>query len=251
MRKWLVLLLCLTTFVSATDIGTLYRRAGEAYAGKDYDKAIELYREAVSELAARGEKSFDLLYNLGCASFRKGDLASARLYFEQARRIQPLNPSVNRNLTVLKSRLSDRVKTPPVGAVEKAYRHLYQSVPYTVLTGLLLIFWVLVFLFVGLLVSGRFSRKPLYYGLGISLVFLLMTFGLVNSRAGELTRREAVVFQPEVEIFSEPATSSSLLFRIHSGTLVEIEGEQSGFVHITLPDGMNGWARKQSFKSVQ
>ncbi len=251
MRKWIALLLCMTTLVSAADIGTLYRRAGEAYAGKDYDKAIELYREAVSELGARGEKSFDLLYNLGCASFRKGDMASARLYFEQARRIQPLNPSVNRNLAVLKSHLLDRVKTPPVGAVEKAYRHLYQSVPYTVLTGLLLIFWVLVFLFVSLLLSGRFSRKPLYYGLGISLVFLLMMFGLVNSRAGELTRREAVVFQPEVEIFSEPATSSSLLFRIHSGTLVEMEGEQSGFVHITLPDGMNGWARKQSFKSIR
>ena len=251
MRKCIALLLFLTTLVSAADIDTLYRKAGEAYAAKDYDKAINLYQQAASELTVRGEKSFDLMYNLGCASFRKEDLASARLYFEQARRICPLDLSVNRNLTVLKSRLSDKVKILPVGAVEKAYRHLYQSIPYPVLTGFLLFFWVLLFLFAGLLVSGRFYRKPLYYGLGVSLIFLLLIFGLANSRAGELTRREAIVFQPEVEIFSEPTTSSSLLFRIHSGTLVGMEGEQSGFVHITLPDGMNGWARKQSFKAIR
>ena len=250
MRKCLVILLCLTTFASASDIGTLYRKAGEAYASKDYDKAIELYRQAASELSASGEKSFDLMYNLGCASFRKEDLASARLYFEQARRIRPLDPSVNRNLKVLESRLSDKIKIPPVGTVEKAYQHLYQSIPYPVLTGALLAFWFLVFIFLGLLISGRYSRKPFYYGLGVSLVLLLMTFSLANSRAGELTRREAVVFQPEVEVFSEPSTSSSLLFRIHSGALVGMEGEQSGFVHITLPDGMNGWARKQSFKAI-
>ncbi|PJB78970.1 MAG: hypothetical protein CO090_05715 [Acidobacteria bacterium CG_4_9_14_3_um_filter_49_7] len=250
MRKWLVILLCLTTFGSASDIGALYRKAGEAYAAKDYDKAIELYSQAASELSASGEKSFDLMYNLGCASFRKEDLASARLYFEQARRIRPLDPSVNRNLKVLESRLSDKIKVPPVGTVEKAYQHLYQSIPYPVLTGSLLIFWFLVFIFLGLLISGRYSRKPFYYGLGVSLILLLMTFGLANSRAGELARREAVVFQPEVEVFSEPSTSSSLLFRIHSGALVGMEGEQSGFVHIILPDGMNGWARKQSFKAI-
>ncbi len=251
MRKWIALLLFLTTFVSASDVATLYRQAGEAYAGKNYDKAIELYREAASQLAARGEKSFDLMYNLGCANFRNEDLASARLYFEQARRIRPLDLSVNRNLTILKSRLSDKTKIPAEGAVEKAYRHLYQSVPYPVLSGLLLFFWVLVFIFLALMISGRFPRKPLYYGFGSFLVLLLLVFGLANSRAGELTRREAVVFQAEVEIFSEPSTSSSLLFRIHSGTLVGMEGEQSGFVHITLPDGMNGWARKQSFKAIR
>lgn len=250
MKKWIVLLLFLTTLVSAADIDMLYQQAGDAYAAKDYDKAINLYQQAASELTARGERSFDLMYNLGCASFRKEDLASARLYFEQARRVCPLDLSVNRNLIVLKSQLSDKVKIPPVGAVEKAYRHLYQSIPYPVLTGLLLFFWVLFFLFAGLLVSGRFPRKTIYYGLGFSLMFLLMIFSLANSRAGELTRREAIVFQPEVEIFSEPSTSSSLLFRIHSGTLVGMEGEQSGFVHITLPDGMNGWARKQSFKAI-
>ncbi|RLE19264.1 MAG: hypothetical protein DRJ08_01770 [Acidobacteria bacterium] len=251
MKNWIVLLLCLSSFASASDINALYQKGAAAYAAKDYDKAIKLYGDAASELAARGEKSFDLMYNLGCASFRKGDLASARLYFEEARRIQPLNPSVKRNLAILRSRLSDKIKIPPAGAVENAYRHVYQSIPYPVLEGVLLFFWLLVFIFTGLLISGRFSRKPLYYGLGVSLIFLLMVFGLANSRAGELTRREAIVFQPEVEVFSEPSTSSSLLFRIHSGTLVGLEGEQSGFVHIILPDGMNGWARKQSFKAIR
>ncbi|NOZ13441.1 MAG: tetratricopeptide repeat protein [Acidobacteria bacterium] len=252
MKKWLCFLLILTTFVSAaSDISTLYRQGGKAYAEKNYDKAIQLYQQAVSKLEAKGEKSFDLLYNLGCANFRKGDLASARLYFEQAKRIRPLDFSVNRNLKILKSRLTDKIKTPATGMLEKTYRHIYQSIPYPLLTGLLLFFWALVFIFTSLLISGRFPKKPLYYGLGISIVLLLLTFGLTNSRAGELSRREAVVFQPEVEVFSEPTTASSLLFRIHPGTLVHIEGEDSGYIHIALPDGMNGWARKQSFKTIQ
>ncbi len=251
MRKWILIFLCLTTVGFASDIGELYQKAGKAYDAKNYDKAISLYREAASGLAVRGKKSFDLMYNLGCAYFRKGDLASARLFFEQAKRIQPLNPSVNRNLLVLKSHLRDKIKEPSPGALEQAYRHFYQSIPYPVLLGLLLLFWGGTFLFAGGLLSGRVSRKPLYYGLGVSLFLLLITFALVNSRAGELSRREAVVFQPEVEVFSEPSTSSSLLFRVHSGALVGLEGEQSGFVHIVLPDGLNGWARKQSFKEVR
>ncbi len=252
MRTWLCFLLILTTFVSAaSDIDTLYRQGGKAYTEKNYNKAIQFYQQAASKLEAKGEKSFDLMYNLGCASFRKGDLASARLYFEQAKRIRPLNSSVNRNLKILKSRLADKVKTPPAGMVEKTYRHLYQSISYPLLSGILLFFWLLVFVFVSLLISGRFPRKPLYYGFGISLVLLLLTFGLTNSRAGELSRREAVVFQSEVEVFSEPTTASSLLFRLHPGTLVHIEGEESGYIHIALPDGMNGWARKQSFKEIR
>ena len=250
--KRLILLFFLTStlVVSASGLTSLYRKAGEAYAAKNYDQAIALYQQAAADLAAKGEKSFDLMYNLGCASFRKGDMASARLYFEQARRLRPLNPSVNRNLKVVIGKLKDKIKVPPIGTVEKTYTRLVHSIPYPVLSGLLLLFWFLVFLFLGLLISGRFSRKPLYYGLGVSIVLLLLTFALANSRAGELTKREAVVFQPEVEVFSEPSTSSSLLFRIHSGTLVGMEGEQSGFVHVTLPDGMNGWARKQSFKEI-
>mgnify|MGYP001316087048 CR=1 FL=1 len=239
---------CLT--IVAQNADELFRQGNRQYEDRDFAGALETYRQAEQVLAAEGRQSADLYFNMGCAAFRIEDPAEARYWLEKARRLEPGNRNILHNLAVLKQSLSDRVKDVPGGALEHAWRVLVNGMPYQLLAYLVLFLLLTVFAFAGWLIAGRRNPKPLYYGLGFSLFLLLVTGLMLNSRAGDMTRPEAVVTAAEVEIFSEPNTSSSLLFRLHAGTLVNVEDHHSGFLHVSLPDGMNGWARRQDFRSL-
>lgn len=247
----LMLGLMLALPVVGADVDSRYREAGKAYADRNYEEAYRLYQEVDRALRAEGVRSFDVAFNLGCTAYRLGRMADARYWFETARRLKPGGKDVNRNLAVVTGQLVDNVKSPPVGYLEARYRDLVRALPYNAMAGLVLLALVLSAGFAALLIAGRMRRKPLWYGFSISLVVLLGAVMLLNSRAGEMTRPEAVILSEVVDVFSEPNTSSSLLFRLHAGTLVSVEDSEGGYLHIALPDGMNGWARAQDMRLIQ
>jgi len=248
-RLMIILMLVLVSLsVHSGELDDRFVAANSLYENGQYEAAMAAYQEVEKQLAATGEQSPDLYHNMGCAAFRLDDPAAARFWMEKARRLS--DRDVLHNLVVLKQSLTDRVKEPPVGALEKLWSGATHVMPYNVLAYLVLTFLLMTFFVAGLLISGRISPKPLYYLLGVMITCLLLTGLMLNSRAGEMTRPEAVVFAEEVEIFSEPNTSSSLLFRLHAGTLVVVEDQHSGFVHVSLPDGLNGWGRRQDFRHL-
>ena len=252
MKTMLTILLTMTCCLTlaAQNADDLFRKGNTAYEERDFTGALEAYRQVEQVLTANGQQSADLYFNMGCAAFRLEDPAEARYWFEKARRLEPGDRSIQHNLAVLKQSLADRVKEVPGGALEHAWRAVVNGMSYQLLAYLVLVLLLTVFAFAGWLIAGRRNAKPLYYGLGFSLFLLLVTGLMLNSRAGDMTRPEAVVTAAQVEIFSEPNTSSSLLFRLHAGTLVNVENHHSGFLHVSLPDGMNGWARRQDFRSL-
>lgn len=251
--KWIAIvcvMLILAPGVVAGPLDERFAEANDQYAAGDYQGAMTAYRDVEQKLAVAGVESFDLFFNMGCTAYRTEDLASARYWFERARRLKPMDRELLHNLAVLKTRLPDRVKTPEAGALEKLMDGMVLTPPYRVLAILSLVFLLTTALFGGLIISGRFRRKPLVYGLGVSLFCLILAGALLNARVGWMNRSQAVVTAVEVDVFSEPNTSSSLLFRLHAGTLVNVEDAQGGFIHISLPDGMNGWVRRQDFRRI-
>ena len=67
----------------------------------NYDKAIETYRKYVNG----NEVSVNMLYNLGGAYFRKGDLPMARYCFLLAHRIAPRDHEIAENLALVNRKL--------------------------------------------------------------------------------------------------------------------------------------------------
>ncbi len=251
--KWfriiaLMLLVCGTA--TAASMNERFAEANAKYASGDYADAMTIYRDVEKKMAVDGVESFDLYFNMGCTAYRLDDLASARYWYERARRLRPMDKQLLHNLAVLDSRLPDKVKTPEPGALEKVMDRMVLTPPYGFLAIITLFFLLATAFFLGMILSGRFRRKPLVYGLGISLFCLILSGSLLNARAGWMNRSQAVVTAEEVDVFSEPNTSSSLLFRLHSGTLVNVEDRQGGFIHVSLPDGMNGWVRRQDFRRI-
>ncbi len=253
MKKFAFILLIVFTFVSllyAEDINPLFENANRFYINKEYGKALNEYKKAEAILAKHGKHSFKLYYNLGCTYFRLNDLANARYYFEKARRIKPFDKDLNKNLKLLSTKLKDKEKKMADGFFLKIYKGLYQSVSLNTLTVVSTAFFLLVFLFLGMLISNRYDKKKLYYGLGLSIFLFLFSFSLFYSRYKFTFQREGIVFAEEVDVFSEPNTSSTILFKLHKATKVKIEDELNGYAHVSLPDGLNGWVDRQYLKEI-
>lgn len=249
MKKIIYLFLFVSLSLFAASNGNedqLLMQGNSLYQEKKYEAAIEKYLQ-IEKLKPN---SFKINYNLGCAYFRLNDLKNARLYFERAAKLKPENKKIKNNLQVLKANLKDKIEEPKPGFIAKSINKINNNFSLNFISIVLLIVWFCLFLTIAMIISNRFEKKPFYYSLGISILLLVIVFSVYNSKKQYVEKNEAIVFVEEVEIFSEPSTGSAVLFKLHSGTKVSIEESQSGFYHISLPNGMNGWANIRSFNKI-
>ena len=251
-RGVLVLFVMITVYLSgfSQDANSLFQKANNLYLNKEYDKALTVYKQIETQVAENNENSFKLYYNLGCAYYRLNDIANARYYFEKAKRLKPFDKDLNKSLNLLLTKVKDKSKKVKDGFFLNIYKKMYLSVGLNTLTVVAIVFFLLVFLILGMLISNRYDKKKLYYGLGISLFLFLLSFSMFYSRYKYTFKREGIVFANEVEVFSEPNTSSTVLFKLHKAAKVKIEEKLNGYVHISLPDGLNGWIDRQYVKEI-
>ena len=58
---------------------------------------------------------------------------------------------------------------------------------------------------------------------------------------GQEVRAQAVVIAPEISVHSGPEESFPVLFKVHDGLTVFLEGKQQGWVRISLGGESLGW----------
>ncbi|GEM_PF-1704051 len=240
----------LPLYASTLNLNTQFTKANKLYNEKKYKEALKVYNSIKKSLEKKDLKSFKLYFNLGCTYYRLNDIANSRLYFEKAKRIHPLNKELETNLSLIVSKLKDREKNIKDGFFVAFFKKIYLSFSLNTLTILSILFFFMIFIFIAMLLSGRFDKKKSYYGIGVSLLLFLIFFSLFYSRYQFTFAKEGIVFSQTLEVFSEPNTSSTVLFKIHKGTKVKEGEEINGYVHIYLPDGLNGWIDKQYLKDI-
>ena len=86
-----------------------FTSANNAYAKKDYKQARSAYLQLIKE----GYQSDALYYNMGNASYKTGDIASALLYYEKARKLSPGDKAINFNISLANSKTIDRADLLP------------------------------------------------------------------------------------------------------------------------------------------
>jgi SH3-like domain-containing protein len=57
-----------------------------------------------------------------------------------------------------------------------------------------------------------------------------------------------IIFSEEIDVFSEPNTSSRVLFSLHEGTKVNVVDEFRDYQKIELTNGSTGWVNPGSVK---
>ncbi|NOX37136.1 MAG: tetratricopeptide repeat protein [Calditrichaeota bacterium] len=225
-------------------IGYYFEQGNAAYRQQDYAAAIEWYQKILE----MGYESPEVYFNLGNCYFKQNDIGRAILYYEKARRLAPDDPDVAFNLELTNLKVIDRVELPPRFFLFEwwdAVKYFWTPAQWA---RLFMIFWIGFFLLAGvsLYLSRERLRRLVKTGLWVLGILVLLSgyFLWVNARE-EARRIQAVVLQPSVTVYSAPEENSTEIFIVHEGLKVDVKEQRGDWARIVLPDGKQGWIRKE------
>jgi len=243
-RMTVLLLLFFVTFSTFAQTGVSHERlmqtANNAYNEGLYDSAINVYHQIEQDKI----ESAGLFYNLGNAYFKNNDIASAILYYEKAKKLDPNNEDIQYNLNVANSMIVDKIEKVPELFFERWWSYFYNMFSPDTWTLLSLASWFVLVFFVGIFIlTKRRSLRKLAFYLGLLFLFTsVATFGLASQKYyyGK-ENKEAIIFTPTVTVKSSPTMNAVDLFVVHEGTKIQILDELQDWVKIRIADGSVGW----------
>jgi hypothetical protein len=224
----------------------LFAEGAEAYQREHYERAIEAW----SRLLEVGLGGPDVLYNLGTAYLRKGDLGHAVLYLERARRALPGSEDVRANLEVARTRQLDRV----VGADDEPFiQRLAGAFPADVVSWIFLGAWAGGFALLIVIRHAHPGRLRTLLAVASAALFLVaVPAGLLVATQVYVARtvREAVVMKPTLQARELPVAHARVSFEVHAGLKVRVLEAEGPFVQIRLPNGLVGWAEQEGIAEI-
>lgn len=192
--------------------------ADSAYNAGNYLKAIEIYNEVAQEYGV----SAALLYNLGNSYLQQDDYGNAMLCYQKAKKLDPSNKKINRNLDYLNGKVEDANKAEQKGKRKKVsvdtpnfFQTIHTSVAentssntwagWAAATFLLFSGCVCLYLFN----SNVLMRKTGFFGgfilLGISIICLVCAY---SGAAAMENHDYGVILTFKTPLLTEPNTAS-------------------------------------------
>lgn len=214
-----------------------------------YEQAAEFYKQVL----AKGYESADVYYNIGNASFKTNDLASAILYYEKAIKLAPGDEDIRFNLKVANSRIADKIDVVPDLFYEIWWKTLLNLFSGNAWAWAGIVFLALGLAFFGVFVlSGSYTLRKVSFILSITMVvFMLFSTGFAwTSNNRQLSHSYAIIFDPAVTVKSSPDDSSTDLFVLHEGTKVNVTDKVNDWVKVRLANGNVGWILTKSVKEI-
>ncbi len=238
-----------TDAVAAATPEALWDLANTAYINGDYRTATETYERILDE----GLSSVKLYYNLANACFKEDRLGKAILYYHRALREAPGSNDIRYNLSVAEARTKDNIAQIPEFFLTqwlRDIRHAMSCTAWTVLSLVALAIALTALLLFLLAQRMRLRKAGFYTTLAAAVVFLLASWFAAGERREMLDDTQAVVMNASAVVKSSPDKSSTDLFVLHEGTLVEISGELENWCEITIADGKKGWIEQRAIERI-
>ncbi|MDE6527728.1 MAG: tetratricopeptide repeat protein [Muribaculaceae bacterium] len=203
--------------------GDLAHRADSAYSQDNFVLAEQLYLESIS----RDGSAATIIYNLGNAYYRQGNLGKAIVNYERALKLDPTNSDARDNLEFVKAKITDR-QIDEGSIMTTLWNNIVNTFKADTWA------WIAVILF-ALFLAGAFTymlssvvaiRKLSFFG-GI-IVFILCAAAIIISfaAANRITDNNyAIILPPSAQLSTTPRearTQAEEAFLLHEGTKVEI-----------------------------
>ncbi len=221
----------------------LYQQANALYQDGKVAEARDLYELVLSN----GYVSGDLLYNLGNAYYRLGDLGRAILNYERARRIMPGDDDLRHNLQLANLRVVDRIEPTPRLFLWDWWDSIKGSLSTQSAVWLAFGFFVLLAAAaITMMVVRTYAvrRAALMTGVAATL-FLAFNIVLVVQKVSDDTRQdEAVVVAAITTVKNSPDARSTDAFVLHAGVKVRVIDSVEEWIQIRLADGKVGWMER-------
>jgi SH3-like domain-containing protein len=84
----------------------------------------------------------------------------------------------------------------------------------------------------------------------IGFIFVFFVTAFTFKIIEEKNNKFAVLFLQDLKVKSSPDESGTDIFQIHYGTKFKILDELGEWYKIAIPDGKNGWIKKQGFEII-
>lgn len=224
-------------------------QANSSYSSGDYEKALELYQQALDE---EGE-SAAVYYNMGNCYYRLNRVAPSILNYERALLLNPGDRDIRFNLEIARLKAVDRIE--PVGEffLSSWLRSLSNLMGTDAWSHFSITFFVLLIVAAFLFFFSRIiilKKIGFYVGLlFLALVIAGNVFARIQKK--ELTERNfAIIFTPTITIKSSPDNSGTDLFILHEGTKVQVISSLGGWNEIETADGNVGWIRSEEIEVI-
>jgi tetratricopeptide (TPR) repeat protein len=218
----------------------LLQNAATHYGRMEYDKALEIYNTALEN----GITSSDLFYNLGNCYYQLQNFSLARLYYEKAKLMNPLDKVNLKNLKIVEEKIgvSDEVlfKNLPEHLIDVISGTLNSTHWSLIFIGMS---WVLLILF--------FFKKRIWLGIAALVQAIVFFFGIVRFDL-EKNSGYGIVYSSsdKIELQVAPEQIAEEVYEIKNGRKVLIEEELGEWNKIWIDGNIQGWIKADKIKKI-
>lgn len=245
----LFLMLCTPRLLPAQSPEQLFVQGNQLY---QQGKIAEA-REAYEDLANKGYVGGELLYNLGNAYYRTGNVPKAILQYERALRLLPSDEDLRHNLLLANLSITDRIEPAPRLFVWDYWDAAKSWLPLRTLT---LVAWgwyvALLAAIAGIVLARTYATRKVaaIAAVGCAVGFLLFAAVLIGL-IGDLSRGDqAIITAGIVTVKNSPDIKSSDAFVLHGGVKVQVIDRYATWSKIRLADGKVGWMEAGSAEII-
>ena len=225
-------------------------RANQLYENGAFNQASQIYQQ----LADQGFSESELLYNLGNAYYKEGELGRAILNYERAARLSPRDSDIQANLEFVQGQSIDQLEADPASPLDQWLKF---SVSMFTLNEISLITLGLFWLMLGLIIIYRHTRTDTIRSrlqlvlILVALLFAINAFTLGSRLYVEASSPQAIVVIESMDLYSGPGEDNLTEFTLHSGTQVNLLETRGQWVRISLPgEQSQGWGVRGAVERI-
>jgi pentatricopeptide repeat protein len=245
----MILMLLSSATLFSQNISNSMQQAGEYYRNGEFDEAIKIYEELISD----GYQGTSLYFNLANSYYRVGQLGYAILNYERALKISPSDEDAKHNLAFANLSTVDRIQPLPTFFLFEWWESLLIALSVNGWTCLAYFFFiVLLFLITLYFFAKTISQQKiiLFSGLGVLVLTTLLVALLIVKINREQTHISGVVVEQTITVKNSPDAKSIDAFVIHEGLKVKLEDKLDNWVKIRLADGKVGWIENDAVARI-
>lgn len=229
-----------SSVMGSNDPKQLFSQANKEYINGNYKKALELYKSTLKSYGAPPE----LLYNIGNAYYKNGEIGKAILFLERAQWLEPGNADVKKNLEAIR-------KNTGLMSIEPSLFDNYMS-RFT-LNEWLIIITIIVAVFAILMavraISPQFFNQRTFRNITIfaSVLLAIAICGIINQ---SLELERAIVINDGATVRISPFDAAEQTATLKTGRDVYIVKQYGDYYSIKDKSGTTGWVNKKQVAKI-
>tara|TARA_B100001559_G_scaffold253823_1_gene217708 strand:- start:1721 stop:2461 length:741 start_codon:yes stop_codon:yes gene_type:complete len=243
-----ILFLILLIFSNNQGIEDLFEQSNDFYTNGNYENAVLGYLDILES----GFESAELYFNIGNTFYKLNNIPESNFYYEKAKSISPNDNDILTNLSFAQNLRIDKIEKLPVTELQNlklSILDLLSEKGWSV--SLITLIWLMCFSFIFYIVSNNSKFKRLFFSISIVFLILCSLTIYINFEKKKLNEiKYAIVYDKEIEVWSEPNNISELKFLLHEGTKVKQLDIIQDWVNIQLENGTLGWIQLSSLKTL-